>query len=131
MININVNPEIPLPLQTVTFPSRRVPRATSLQIPNNASGRDLTVVIPGAGMMAQSELEELCQKLREKLHRDDITPEFVMNVMENAAVTGKRQNQRVTIKPYVQQKMREREARKELEPTVHAVGNTPLYIARR
>ena len=54
-----------------------------------------------------------------------------MNVMENAAVTGKRQNQRVTIKPYVQQKMREREARKELEPTVHAVGNTPLYIARR
>ena len=88
-------------------------------------------MIPGAGMMAQSELEELCQKLREKLHRDDITPEFVMNVMENAAMTGKRQNQRVTIKPYVQQKMREREARKELEPTVHAVGNTPLYIARR
>ena len=88
-------------------------------------------MIPGAGMMEQSELEELCQKLREKLHRDDITPDFVMRVMEHAAATGKRQTQRISIKPYVIKRLRELQKLQESAPSRHPVGNNPLYIARR
>lgn len=76
--------------------------------------------------MELSELEELCQKLREKLHRDDITVDYVMNVMETEAATGKRQHTRITIIPYVRQKMCEAIARQGLERTVHPVGNHGL-----
>ena len=132
MVNFNFNPEIPMDLQTVTFPSRKVPKASILQAPTNASGRDLSVIIPGGMMMDQSELEELCQKLREKLHRDDITPDFVMRVMEVNASTGKHvQHQTLNIKDYVWKKLSELEAHRDLLPSRHAISNNPLVKARR
>tara|TARA_R110002012_G_scaffold77456_4_gene196632 strand:+ start:7630 stop:7899 length:270 start_codon:yes stop_codon:yes gene_type:complete len=89
-------------------------------------------VIPGGMMMDQSELEELCQKLREKLNRDDITPDFVMRVMEVNASTGKHvQHKTLSVNNYVRTKLSELEARRDLLPSHHAIRKNPLVIARR
>lgn len=123
----------PTPLEqarTVSFPSRQTKPAGLLHDRDLVSDRHLSVVLPGALMMEAEELREMCQYLRERLGRDDITEEFVINALQ--ADQYKKAHERVSIKPYLKQRLAERARREGLRPTHHPVGNTKLvYAARR